>query len=261
MMKRMIALLLACILTASVLGGCNPFALFRRPQSPVQPTEAAAVAVPETVPAAETAAPAATQAPTEPEKGAAIGGVGDYVRTAKEASFSYDDGTARTYRIPEIVLGTGDAAAANSEIMERFGDDVQEYTDFSPVISLDYEAYLNERYLSVITTGKYEGGNSYALCYTFDVVSGNSLNNSLLCSSTGRNYDTAVSKLTENLTAVYDERYGQIPGNDGERNRTLDSENIKAAKMYLNASGKLMAIVDLYAAVGGGHWVESIEAE
>lgn len=253
-MKRMIALLLVCALAAFSLSACSFFPFFKQPSPlPTQATE------PATAPA-QTAAPtaAATQAVTQaPAKSG--GTIADYVRTAKETSFTFEDGTTRTYRIPEITLSG--ATVANSEIMDRFGDDIKEYTDYSPVISLDYEAYLNDNILSVIVKGSYDGGNSYGLCYSFDVTSGNSLNNSTLCSATGRNYDAAVSKLTANLTAVYDSKYGSIPGNDGERSKTLDSANINAARMYLNGSNKLMAMVDMYAAVGGGHWIDSVEAE
>ncbi|MBQ3284400.1 MAG: hypothetical protein IJH40_02050 [Ruminococcus sp.] len=254
-MKRLLALLLVCILAASALSACSIFPRFsqQRPTEQVNTTPTAS---------AVTEAPAATAAPTAaPATEVPIGTLDNYVKTAKKASFTFEDGDTRTYQIPEILLDSDDARAANDEIMGRFGDDVREYDDYSPVVALDYEAYLNDAYLSVIVTGKFDGGNSYGLCYTFNVTNGNELNSSTLCSATGRDYNTALSKLTENLTAEYDAKFGSMPGNDGERSKTLDSANIKAAKMYLDGSGKLMAMVDVYAAVGGGHWVYSIAAE
>ena len=251
-MKRLIALLLVCVFAASALSACGIFPRIPKPR-PTEPVNTVPTAAAVTEAPAETDAPAATQA--------VIGSLDNYVKTAKKASFTFEGGNTKTYRIPEILLDSDDAAAANAEIMERFGDDVREYDDYSPVIELDYEAYLNDEYLSVIVKGSFEGGNSYALCYTFNVLNGNELNSSTLCSATGRDYNTALSKLTENLTAEYDEKFGTMPGNEGERSKTLDSANIKAAKMYLDDSGKLMAMVDVYAAVGGGHWIYSVSAE
>ena len=251
-MKRLLALLLVCFLAASALSACSIFPRFSK-QRPTEPEYTTPTAAAVTEASAETSAPAPTEAP--------IGTLDSYVKPAKKASFTFEDGNTKTYQIPEILLDSDDAAAANAEIMDRFGDDVKEYDDYSPVVSLDYEAYLNDAYLSVIVTGKFDGGNSYGLCYSFNVLNGNELNSSTLCSAIGRDYNTALSKLTENLTAEYDEKYGSMPGNDGERSKTLDSANIKAAKMYLDGSGKLMAMVDVYAAVGGGHWIYSISAE
>lgn len=256
-MKKIAALLLVCIFAVTTLGACSIIPRFSS-QKPTQPATTApttAAAVTETTAATDATA---TQAPATQ---ASVGTLDSYVKTAKKGSYTFDDGNTKTYRIPEILLDSDDAKAANSEIMERFGDDVKEYTDYSPVTSLDYEAYLNDVYLSVIVTGSFDGGNSYGLCYTFNVTNGNELNSATLCSAIGRDYNTALSDLTENLAEDYDEKYGSMPGNDGERAKTLDSANIKAAKMYLDGSGNLMALVDFYAAVGGGHWVYPVSAE
>lgn len=260
-MKRVTALLSLCLIAALTLSACSIFPFFKKPVP--QPTQAApteAATTPATAPA--TAAPQkATEAATAAATQAPVGSLSDYVRNAKQASVTFKEGNTKTYRIPEIVLDSADAQTANKEIMERFGDDVREYTDYSPVISLDYEAYLNDTLLSVIVSGKYDGGNSYGLCYVFDVTSGNALNNATLCSVTARRYDDVLDTLKMNLTTIYDDRFGSLPGNDKERSKTLDSENIKAARLYLDGSGKLTAMADLYAAVGGGHWIESVAAE
>ena len=257
-MKKLCALLLVCLFTAAALSACSLFP-FIPTQKPTQPAASSPVSADATDAPAVTDAPA-TQAPTE----ITVGTVDSYVKDADKASFTFDDGDTRVYRIPEILLDSADAAAANTEIAERFGEDIEDvrgFTDYCPVVSLDYEAYLSDVYLSVIVKGTFDGGNSYGLCYTFNVTTGNELNNVTLCSATGRDYNTVLGTLTANVTEEYDAKYGTMPGNDSERAKTLDSANIEAAKLYLDGSGKLMAMVDIYAAVGGGHWVYSIAAE
>ena len=208
-------------------------------------------------PAVTSSAPGtATEAPP-----VAVGTLDDYVKTAKEAAQSFGNGSTTVFRLPEILLDSADASSANSEIMSRFGDDCKEYDDYSPVISLDYEAYLNDTVLSVMIVGKFDGGNSYGLCYSFDVTTGSRLNNETLCSLTGRDYNNALDTFRTNLTSYYDEKYATMPGNDEMREKTLSDDNINSGAMYLGSTGKLVVMADIYAAVGGGHWVDTISAE
>lgn len=255
MMKRIMAIICAVILIGTVFSACN---LFQKPNhEPTQSTPSAVVteasatqAVEETEASQATAVPA-TQAPADG------GTLSDYVRTAKEAQVS----DSKTLRLPEILLDSADADAANSEIMTRFGEYVDDPEANNYVISLDYEAYLNGEILSVMVSGSFDGGNSYGQCYSFDVTTGVKLSNAALCTMSGHDYDTAKTALKTNLTTYYDEKYSGMPGNDEMRDQTLDDANITAAIMYLDGSGKLMAMTDIYAAVGGGHWVTSISAE
>lgn len=258
-MKKTIALLIALIFVMSALSACSLFGIRIGGQQATTPQ----IIIP-TEGQAETAADAVTEAPvieTEaPATEAVIGTVDDYVRVAKQAT-SYVDGNEKTVRIPEIVLNSDDADAANIEILNRFGEEVQEYTEYMPVISLDYEAYLSGKVLSVITIGKFDGGNSYGLCHVFDVTTGKALDSKDVCTAALTEYTSAVSALTSNLTAYYDETYGALPGNDSEREKTLADDNVRDAKMYLDNSGNLMALTEIYAAVGGGHWVSQISAQ
>ena len=259
-MKKTISVLLICLLIASALSGCNLFLNFKRTPPPSETAEAptnGATSSPATAAPTEAPTPAATETPTK----LVIGSLDSYVKTAKEATFSFDNGVENTYRLPEVLLDSSDAISANKEIMDRFGEDCVGGRGYSPVISMDYEAYLSEKYLSVLVTAKYEGGNSYGLCYAFDVTNGNKLNSETLCTAVGHDYDKTIAALTANLTKEYDDRYAQLPGNETERAKTLAEDNIKAAKLYLDNAGKLNALVDLYAAVGGGHWVDTFSAE
>lgn len=254
-MKKKIALICAVMLIAAVCGGCSGFGGGKTSSS--QPSSSAA----ETQAPPATQAPEATVAPTTPATAApetqapadsSIGELSEYVRTAKESG---------NLRLPEILLDSDDAAAANAEIMAQYGAYVDDPESHNYVGALDYEAYLNQNVLSVLITGKLDGGNSFGQCYTFDVTTGKELSNEELCSLTGRDHSAASSTLKTNLTSYYDEKYSNLPANDELRNQTLSDQNVGASKMYLDGSDKLMALVQTFAAVGGGKWVATIPAE
>ena len=251
MMKRMIALLCALVLIGTVCCGCSIFPIPKRVSKPT-----VAPAPSETVAATQEATTApATQAP------AVIGKLSDYVKTGKEATVVMSGGKEKHLRLPEIRLDSTDAAAANNAIDGKFGEYIDDKDAHDYVISLDYEAYLNDKILSVLVKGSVDGGNSYGQCYCFDVLTGVKLSNVAVCELTGHDYDAACAAIGSNLKTYYDEKYSGLPGNDEMRSQTLDESNVKNAIMYLDGSGKLMAMTDIYAAVGGGHWVESIPAE
>lgn len=247
-MKKMISVLLIAVLTASALSACS---LLFVPQA-VPATEAATEAPAETTPATE----AVTEA-LEP----AVGTLGDYVATAKETVVSYGDGRTGTLRLPEILLDSADASAANAEIMDRFGDVVTGDANYTGAYALDYEAYLDGSILSVVILANYDGGNSYGLSCCFDVLTGARLDGESLCGALGRSYSDSLDALYANLAAYYEDRWGAIPGNDSMKEQTFDYSNLRAAGYYLDGDGVLTALVDTYAAVGGGHWVAQIPAE
>lgn len=242
-MKKFIAVLLSAAFAVTALSACSINININ------QPTEAAQSAsteadVPATA-APETEAPA-TEAP--------VGTLSDYVRTANEITKDFGDGSTNTLRLPEILLDNADAKAANSEISEKFGD-----TDNSGAYELDYEAYLNGKVLSVVITSKNQGGNSYALTYNFDVTSGSAMDNQSICDVAGESYSDVLADLRDELTDYYDEKWGALSGNDTERDKTYSDENLREAKLYLDGEGDIMAVVDIYAAVGGGHWFAQLE--
>lgn len=261
-MKKTIALFLALIFVMSALSACSLFGvpLFGRVRmQPTEPAPTMAAPIPAETAAAVTEAPAPeTQAP---ETAAPIGTLSDYVKTAKEKSVSFGDGNTNILRIPEILLSGTDATAANDEIIEKFGAVVNGDADYTGAYALDYEAYLNQEILSVIVTAKYDGGNSYGLCYSFDVTSGKKLDSEALCTAIGESYSDKLDDLYDELADYYEDKYSTLPGNDTEKEKTYSYSNLKAAVMYLDGSGDLMAMTDIYAAVGGGHWIAQIEVD
>lgn len=242
MKKYMLMLLIA--VTAVSLCAC---ALIPIPRP--APTDAAT----ETQP---TAAPAAETAPA-PE----IGTLDDYVRTAAENEVSFGNGKTNTLRLPEILLDSADASAANAELNERFGEEVKGDANYTGAYALDYEAYLNGKVLSVVVIARYDGGNSYGLGYAFDVLTGKRYDNESLCGERGVSYSSGLDALYANLTTYYDDKWSELPGNESMREQTFDYANLRASSFYLDKDGTLTALVDIYAAVGGGHWVAQIKAE
>ena len=189
------------------------------------------------------------------------GALSDYVKTAKEIKATYEDSPYPVVlRMPEILLSGNDAAEANKEISDKFSKYMTE-SDAIGINDLDYAASLNGQVLSVVIMSRFDGGNSYGLCYNFDVTTGGRLGNEAMCKLAGKDYIKGIGTLRKELKAYYDSRYANLPDNEAERSKTLDDSNLHAASMYIDSSGKLMALVKTYAAVGGGQWIVQIKAE
>ncbi len=253
-MKKFSAILLAVLLTAVLVSACHININVNQPA-----TE------PVTQPAADSqpAAPA-TEAPSAAEQAteAPVGSVESYVADAMKSTLTLDDGKEHVYRYPQIVLNSDDADDVNDELDELFRSDVPENKDqAAALIGMDYEAFLNGTTLSVVATVGYNGGNTYGAAYNFDVVSGSRLSNEAVAKAHGESYDEALADLRDELSDYYEEKWGALPGNDAEKAKTLADDNVKAATLYLDGDGDLMALIDVYAAVGGGHWIAQLDVD
>lgn len=241
-MKKTIAILIAAVLAVSALSACS--ININLNTSTEEPT------IVEATTAATTAAtdPTATEAETK----AAAGKLEDYVKTAAENTVTSGDGKTNTLRYPEILLDSSDAKAANKELSDKFAEAID---GTRGAYAIDYEAYLNGNILSVVTMSKLDGGNTFGLCYNFDVTTGKKLSNQDICAAAGKTYDELKKELKEKITAHYDDKWSSVPGNEEYREKTLSDDNLNAAVFYLTDGGKVSALADTYAAVGGGHWV------
>lgn len=243
-MKRILALLLAAIVAVSVLSACSiNINLGGQSTEEPQSDDGTTIEIP------------TIEIPTEEIP---IGTVDDYVRVYKEKNATYGDGNKNVLRIPEILLDSEDAKAANDEIVEKYGK-VFTSEQTGGIVNLDYEAYLNDSVLSVIVTVKVDGGNTDGLGYNFDVLTGKKLSNKELCEVIGEDYEEKLTQLGEAMEISYDERFGKLPSNDTERAKTFEKSNLEASTLYLNDSGNWMAIALFYAAVGGGHFMTQVE--
>lgn len=258
-MKRFIALFCALIIAGAVCSACGSKP---KENGNTEPTGAAPTAAPaETVAATQEAEATVAPATQEVLHDPASAQLSDLVKNAKESVIVQPGGGEKRCAIPEILLDSSDAKAANSEIMEKHGDYFEDPSSHEYVNELNYEAYLFDKYLSVYIKSKVDGGNTSGLCYCFDITTGSELNGETLCSMTGRDYNTAIGTLKTNLTSYYDEKYSRLPNNDDYRNKTLSDSNVNASKLFLDDAHKLTAMVNIYAAVGGGNWVVTIPAE
>ena len=68
--------------------------------------------------------------------------VSDYVKNAKENVVVLPGGGEKRFRLPELLIDSSDARAANNEIMTKFGSYFDDPEARNYVISMDYEAYL-----------------------------------------------------------------------------------------------------------------------
>ena len=254
-MKKTIAFVLAVIFVLSALTACS---LFKAPKGSAPAPTAPAVSTEASTEAQTVASATEADSATAP---AAIGTLDDYVKTAKEKTITFGGGKTNTLRLPEILIDSADAKAANSEIVEKYGEVVEGEANSTGAYALDYEAYLNGKILSLVIIAKYDGGNSYGLCYNFDVTTGKTMDNESLCSAIGKNYTEELDELYDELVDYYETKWGNLPGNETEKEKTYNYSNIKAAAMYLDEDGDLMALVDTYAAVGGGHWIAQIDVD
>ncbi len=242
-MKRTIALIISALILVASLSACSVN------------VNLSASTEPETAPATETVQPTsapATLAPAETEP--QIGELGDYVKTLSETTYTFSDGKSNTLRIPEILLDSKDAKYANNEIKNRFGEAVKGSDNYTGAYELDYEAYLTGKVLSIVIFAKYEGGNSYGLGYNFDVMSGDRLDNAAVCAEAGKTLSETRATLVSALELYYDQKWGNLQGNDTMRKKTFADDNIDSAVMYLDSSGYIYVLIDTFAAVGGGHF-------
>lgn len=265
-MKRLLTLLLAGVLAAGALSACTSV-----PKKKTEPTDPT---FPVYVPSSKTVQSQAEQdkdkqdtdvassaARDEVKDTPSDASISDYVKNAKESVIILPGGGEKRCAIPEFLFDSNDAKAANSEILEKHGAYFDDPESHNYVSELNYEAYLYEKYLSVYIKSRVDGGNTTGLSYCFDITTGKELSSEKLCSMTGRDYNTAISKLKANLTSYYDEKFSKLPNNNEYRDKTLADSNLKASKMFLNESHQLTATVSVYAAVGGGNWFETISAE
>ena len=258
-MKRIIALFCVLIITGAVCAACN-----NKPgeKDQAEPTHTEAAAAPTQTSAATraveaTAAPVTQAALADP----ATAQLSELVKNARETVIVQNGGTEKRCRIPEILLDSSDAKAANSGIIEKYGEIFDAPDQHSYILALDYQAYLYDKFLSVYINCRVDGGNSDGLCFCFDITTGKLLDSKTLCSMLGRDYSTVLDKLKANLTSYYDEKFSMLQDNDEMRSQTLADSNLDSSKMFLNEDHQLTAMVNVFAAVGGGRWVETISAE
>ena len=247
-MKRTIAVLLTLVLALSVLSACSININLGNEE-----TEAPAASVPQVdVPTAAPVTEPQTEAPPQ------IGELEDYVGVYKQKEVSFSDGNTNTLRLPEILIDSADAKDVNAEIVDKFGDIVNGDAKSTGAYALDYEAYLNDEVLSVIIIAGFDGGNTYGLAYNFDVLTGESLSNRDLCDAVGKDYSSVKADLKDGIEDVYNEKFGSLPGNDTEKEKTFSNDNINDSVIYLDGNGRMKALVKFYAAVGGGQFVAQI---
>ena len=190
---------------------------------------------------------------------ASVGELSDYVATMIENEVTFDDGNTGTLRLPKILIDSEDAKAVNSEINKKLA---AETDGKSGVYKLDYTAALNDNLLSVCISVNYDGGSTGAEVYNFDVSTGKRVGNDAICKYKDVGYTDVIEAIEDELEDYYTEHnYYRLPMNDDMKAKTFSARNLKEARLYLNEKGKIMCAADVYAAVGGGHFVINTELD
>ena len=199
-----------------------------------------------------------TQQPADATK-APTGSLSDYVRTLMENEVPNKNGETTVFRIPEILLDSEDAKAANSDIVKKYSVGI---SGDAGINKLDYTATLNDWLLSVSVSAAYEGGSVGGDAYCFDVTTGKKAGSDAICKYKGVSYTDVIDQIEKALDKYYkDHSFDKLPLNEDMKAKTFSAKNIKDARLYLNDKGKIMCIADVYASVGGGHFIVDTELD
>ena len=270
-MKRLSAVLAACVFAASILGACTVTEPGHESdvQSNLEQTTQLDVteAVTEEVTEAPTEEPT-TEEPTEAQPQYSTD-VSDYVYTATEKSLPFGGeflitGEGRSSgnspnRIPQLSIKSTDAERINKEIHSDFDGVLSDYVEAAaqhPLGRVDYVCYLNDNVLSlVIENRSVDTPNSYFKVYNLDVITGKELNGGEIASMC----DIDAYDSEDELYAQIDEIFDKMKANGGAnmtsivekaRSDTFAQENLDKFRFFFNGERHLTAAYR-YAGVAG----------
>lgn len=183
-MKKCFALMLAVLLLLSMTGCATLGALALPSATPTPEPTAAPTAAPTATPAAEpTTEP--TSEPT-PEPTSVPTTIDDYVGLYSHTELSYSDangGYSYNYIVPQFLLDTEDAKAANADIQERCLPRIEAMKEAAEqgysltLLGISYDAWLEDGLVTLILTVSYDAGCTYYTVYRLQAETGALLSN------------------------------------------------------------------------------------
>ena len=255
-MKKTICLLLAALLLAALLCGCDlqnrkPSSEFVPENAPTDPTLTYETEVTEE----------ATQAPTEVMQVT--------VREALMEEGSYTDryGNSYTYKyhLPFIDGEARYAQGCNSEIQRLFGAEITAQRNAMAnnstlsILSVDYITRLRDDFLTIYITMKSTEGEETRAVYTLYRDTGDQVEGLHLLEWYGLDEETFLELAKDTVQDTFEEKYGEYLWTEmlrynTARDRTMKEENFSVdMPMYFDEKDQLVILASIYDLAGEKH--------
>ena len=203
-----------------------------------------------------------TVAPTEATTGVEEKTAEDYVITKIEKSLpgtnkflitgeEYNGEDNMPNRIPQLTLLGDDAQNANSEILSKYSQFLEDNEEAAagghPLGRIDYVAFLNGKVLSLaLESRSTDTPNSYFSVYNFDVTTGKALSKSEVLSVANASAQDIEGMVKDKINVIFNDMASKATSNyvqvvEDARNSSLSEENLSKVEYYYNADSDLTA--------------------
>ncbi|MCQ4022742.1 MULTISPECIES: hypothetical protein [unclassified Ruminococcus] len=190
------------------------------------------------------------EAKTNPDVQTSSDKLYNYIDVYKSASVDYTDEVGNsyssTYTVPEILLNSEDASEVNSEIQRecekkiRDSENAEKNKSSLICLGIEYEAWLNGNILSLTISEKYDGSYTHYLVYSFDVRTGEELDNDEFAVDMGISENELDKRIKTAMTDFFKNEYSSMAGDslyDLQLNKTLSEDNVDEAEVYYGENG------------------------
>lgn len=170
--------------------------------------------------------------------------------------YDYSDGYD-CFHIPAIDLKA--AESINKKIYDKYYKMMQEdyFVDTSPFLAgIAYAVGYKDHIISIVVEEECVWDDINYCVYNISAVTGKTLSDAELYAAFGLTEETARKLLSDSLTKYWRNQFDKHPevfdNSFGRelRSKTLSERNLSKAKPYIDASGNLFFVVDIYAIAG-----------
>lgn len=196
----------------------------------------------------ETAAPVETEAPfVAPPLSECIG---IYTEQTVNYSDGYNDYYA-TYQVPEILIDSSDAKRANDLIQTTCNQSIQDsiQSEVSKTslfcMGIHYDAWIYDRYLSLVVTEENDWGCTNYLVFTFDLTDGSWLGNEEFAAYLGVDTGSLKDMISSSMLYHYDDMNKDLPDEYRDeffymqRNNQTNDEYVNDTELFIGRDGSV----------------------
>lgn len=206
-----------------------------------------------------------TEAPTEPEPAFVAPALSDCIGLYSEASVNYSDGYndyQATYQLPEILLDSWDAKRANEWIRTTFqpsiDDSIQAEMDKVSLFcfGISYEAWIYDRYLSLVITETNDWDCGRYLVLTFDLTDGSWLSNKEFAAYLGMDDAALFEAIRSSLLYHFDDTYSDLPAEFKDdffymqRDKQTSDDAVYDTELFIGRDGSVQMACALFSMAG-----------